>query len=210
METGRGGGDRKLGYSNKPHCFKGIATAFPKQSVQLVRGIFAVPEIASSLADFTIPSTIPIPESLGPQRIIVPEPVLHQGEVFQALANHAHLREYSEDRWFRKLSASGFDVVPQPVPAGLYGSCDLEIDRTISAVSSREIRQVAVESPSAAHSPYTRPIAQQRHNASPFQFRPEARLVARPRKHLTLASTFVASSFRDGRCSRVRGGERKA
>jgi len=32
---------------------------------------------------------------------------------------------------------------------GLHGACDLEIDLTISAVGSREIRQVAIEAPSA-------------------------------------------------------------
>ena len=93
-----------------------IALYLGNNLLQLFHQIFAVPEIASALADFSIPTTIPIPESLGPPRITVPEPVLHQGEVFQALANHTHLRQCSEDRWFRKLSASGFDVVPQPVP----------------------------------------------------------------------------------------------
>jgi integrase/recombinase XerD len=35
---------------------------------------------------------------------------------------------------------------------GLHGTCDFEIDRAISAVGPREIRQVAIESPSAAPS----------------------------------------------------------
>jgi len=51
----------------------------------------------------------------------------------------------------RLLAPTRQRLAPEAACAlGLHGTCDLEIDRAISAVGSREIRQVAIESPSAA------------------------------------------------------------
>lgn len=66
-----------------------------------------------------------------------------------------------------------------PVLSGYMGHAILKsTERYLRLVPGRFVKSLSsLQAP--PNSPYTRPIAQQRRNASPFQFRPEAGLVCK-------------------------------
>lgn len=94
-----------------------IALYLGNNLLQLFHHVLADPELAAPLAPFRIHSTIPIPEDRESSLLKIPASLLRQAEVFREIAGHPSLNTSIEDRWFRKLSASGFDVVPPPAGA---------------------------------------------------------------------------------------------
>lgn len=73
-------------------------------------------QLNSAISRFIPPPLVQIRER-GGTVATVPAEIMQQGEIFRTLGQDARVKECIEDRWFRKLSASGFDSVPPSVPS---------------------------------------------------------------------------------------------
>lgn len=94
-----------------------IALYRRKEFSQVFRHLMETREFSAWLANhFVAPTALPFVASPARSEIFVPKEIAQETNAFRGLGNHPGLAETIEDLWFRKASASGFEMVPPPLP----------------------------------------------------------------------------------------------